>query len=116
MDAEKVNEQIKDLSDKGNISDGYHTFDELYFHRMLLFAVICKSNADKAWRSKLHDDGTMFDDYFIVGVTTPEGNFTYHHHMKHWDMFDGVKELERAPKWDGHKSEDITRLLSLIRR
>lgn len=113
MDAEKINEQIKGLPDKGNISDGYHTFGELYFHRMLLFAVICKGNADKAWRSKLHDDGTMFDNYFIVGVTTPEGNFTYHYHEQHWNHFAGVKELERAPKWDGHTAVDVTRLLSL---
>lgn len=26
---------------KGDISDGSHTFNELYYHRMILFAVIC---------------------------------------------------------------------------
>lgn len=26
-----------------------------------------------------------------------------------------VKELELAPKWDGHKPEDITRLLTLVK-
>lgn len=55
----------------------------------------------------------MFDDYFIVGITAEEGNYTYHYHKDHWSMFN-VQELDNAPKWDGHKSEDITRLLSLV--
>ena len=98
--------------DMGKVSDGYHTFDELYEHRMILFSVILNNNKDKAWKSKLHDDGTMFDDYFIVGITTIEGDFTYHYHIDNWDLFN-VKELERGHKWDGHESKDITRLFSL---
>lgn len=97
----------------GNTSDGYHTFDELYHHRMILFSVICNQNADKAWKSLLHHDGTMFDNYFIVGITTPEGDYTYHYHVDNWYYFD-VKELQLAPEWDGHKPEEITRLLSLF--
>lgn len=97
----------------GQISDGYHTFDELYYHRMVLFAVICNTYKDSAWKSKLHNDGTMYDNYFIVGITTPKGCYTYHYHIKYWDMFN-VKELSKAPKWDGHKPEDVTRLFSLL--
>ena len=56
-----INNQIKDLKERGilevgKISDGYHTFDELYFHRMILFSVICNTYKEKAWKSKLHDD------------------------------------------------------------
>lgn len=100
----------------GKLSDGYHTFDELYFHRMILFSTICSTYRDKAWKSKLHDDGTMFDNYFIVGIDTPEGAYSYHYHMEYWGHFKDIKELEKAPKWDGHKPEDITRLLSLSNR
>lgn len=97
----------------GETSDGYHTFNELYYHRMILFAVICNTYKSKSWKSKLHDDGTMFDNYFIVGVTTPQGEYTYHYEMKYWNIFK-VTEINNAPTWDGHKPEDITRLLSLI--
>jgi len=97
----------------GDTSDGYHTFDELYYHRMMLFAVICNAYSDIAWKSKLHHDGRMYEHYFIVGISTPKGDYTYHYHVDHWDMF-GVKELELAPEWDGHKPEDITRLLSIL--
>lgn len=94
------------------LTDGYHTFQELYVHRMELFAVICRQNQAHAWKSKLHDDGTMYPNYFIVGINTPSGPFTYHYRMDSWDLFD-IKELERAPEWDGHTSADITRLHSL---
>lgn len=99
---------------KGEISDGSHTFNELYYHRMMLFAVICKTYKDVAWKSWKHDDGSMYPDYFIVGLNTSEGSYTYHYHKDHWDMFD-VEELEYAPKYDGHKPEDIGRLMSLIK-
>lgn len=97
----------------GQISDGSHTFDELYYHRMVLFSVICNTYKNRAWKSWKHDDGTMYDDYFIVGIDTEEGQYTYHYHKDNWDMFE-VKELEYAPVWDGHKPKDITRLLTLL--
>ena len=95
------------------VSDGYHTFEELYNHRMILFSIICNSYPYRAWKSKLHHDGTMYDNYFIVGINTPEGDFTYHYHLDHWDKFQ-VKELPNAPEWDGHTSDDILRLYSLL--
>lgn len=98
----------------GNVSDGYHTFNELYDHRAKLFSVICNSNKDLAWKSKKHDTGDMFDEMFIVGIQTPEGQATYHYNIyPYWDMFN-VKELEFAPKWDGHTPNDaIKRILSI---
>lgn len=94
------------------ISDGYHTFGELYYHRCALFSVICNMHKDKAWKSKQHEDGTMFDDMFIVGITTPEGDYSYHYHLEFWDVFQ-VPELEHAPEFDGHQPSDIGRLFSL---
>lgn len=86
----------------GDLSDGYHTFNELYHHRAVLFSVICNMMPDKAWKSKLHDTGDMYEGMFIVGIDTPQGQATYHYDINpYWDMFK-VKELEKAPEWDGH--------------
>jgi hypothetical protein len=104
---------LKEKENPGKISDGSHTFDELYYHRMMLFAVICNTHKEKAWKSRLHDDGTMYDNYFIVGITTEKGDYSYHYHNDYWDMFE-VKQLEKAHKWDGHTPDDITRLLTLV--
>lgn len=90
----------------GDFSDGYHTFNELYHHRAVLFSVICNMFPEKAWKSKLHDTGDMFDGMFIVGIETEQGQATYHYDIEpYWDMFK-VKELEKAPKWDGHTPSD----------
>jgi DNA-directed RNA polymerase subunit RPC12/RpoP len=90
----------------GEFSDGYHTFNELYHHRAVLFSVICNMLPEKAWKSKLHDTGDMFDGMFIVGIETEQGQATYHYDIDpYWDMFK-VKELEKAPKWDGHTPSD----------
>lgn len=92
--------------DTGEISDGYHTFNELYDHRAVLFSVICNQNFDIAWKSKLHDDGTMYDGMFIAGISTCNGDIRYHVENKYWDLF-RVKELDRAPEYDGHTSDDV---------
>lgn len=55
-----------------------------------------------------------FDDYFIVGINTIDGQFTYHYELKYWDIFN-VKELPTAPEYDGHTPSDITRLYSLLK-
>lgn len=116
----KQKEQIRDMQYHvinhtiGNISDGYHTFNELYHHRAVLFSVICSQFKSKAWKSKFHDDGTMYDGMFIVGIDTPNGQATYHYDIDpYWDMYN-VPELTRAPKWDGHTPSDaIERISSL---
>ena len=110
---DEINSRIQESTDKGEVSDGSHTFNELYYHRMILFLVICSQNRDKAWKSWKHHDGTMYEDYFIVGIDTPQGQFTYHYHANYWNNFE-VKELEFAPMWDGHESKDVVRLLSLL--
>lgn len=102
--------------DMGEVSDGYHTFNQLYYQRAVLFACIVKQNKNKAWKSFKHSDGKYcFDsngEWFIVGIDTPQGNYTYHYAKEYWDMFD-CQELDCGKEWDGHTEEDVTRLLSL---
>jgi len=98
----------------GNTSDGYHTFNELYHHRAVLFSVIVRDHRELAWKALKHHDGTMYDGMFIVGIDTPKGQATYHYDLDpYWEMFD-CKEREYAPEWDGHTSDDaIARIAEL---
>lgn len=98
----------------GDTSDGYHTFNELYRHRAILFSVICNERPEVAWKSKRHHDGTMYDGMFIVGIDTPEGQATYHYDIDpYWNLF-RVKELELAPEWDGHTSGEAIRRIGTL--
>lgn len=103
------------LNDIGEFSDGYHTFNSLYEQRMFLFATIVNQNQSLAWKSHKHSDGNecFGGGWFIVGVDTPEGSYTYHYKNEYWDLFH-CQELERGKEWDGHTEKDVGRLLSLI--
>ncbi len=106
--------EVAGVADIDDLSDGFHTFRQLYYQRMMLFAVIVKQNKDRAWKSFRHEDGEYCfgGGWFIVGIDTPEGSYTYHYENEYWDMFDCV-DLPRAKHWDGHTEKDVTRLLSL---
>ena len=100
------------------VSDGYHTFDELYEHRIVLFIALCKilyadpqyQTGQKAdiWRSKLHSDGTSFDGWFIMGIGRNKGEqITYHLPISKWDETEFAETREKAPEFDGHTSDDV---------
>lgn len=104
------------INDICDFSDGFHTFNQLYHQRAVLFATIVKLNKEKSWKSWKHEDGQYcFDsngEWFIVGIDTPEGSYTYHYKNEYFDMFD-CETLECGKHWDGHTEKDVTRLLSL---
>ena len=106
--------EIAGVNEIDDVSDGFHTFRQLYYQRMMLFATIVKLNKDKAWKSLRHEDGELCfgGGWFIVGIDTPEGSYTYHYENDFYSLFDCV-ELERGKHWDGHTEKDVTRLLSL---
>lgn len=107
--------KVAGVKDIGELSDGFHTFNSLYEQRMILFAALVKAYRDKAWKSYRHEDGEYCfgGGWFIVGIDTPEGSYTYHYENKYWDMFDCI-DLPRAKHWDGHTDADAeTRLMSL---
>lgn len=94
----------------GKISDGYHTFDDLYNHRHHLFIALMVSNPSISWRSLCHEDGTMFSsDWFIAGINLPTGTISYHLPMSLWAMLNNqpIEIRKTAPKWDGHTSDDV---------
>ena len=109
--------KIANINDIGELSDGYHTFNSLYHQRAILFAAIVNQNKNKSWKSKKHEDGEFCfgGGWFIVGIDTPEGSYTYHYENKYWDLFH-CQELENGKHWDGHTDKDVTRLLSLEKK
>jgi len=106
--------EVAGVTEIDDLSDGFHTFRQLYYQRMMLFATIVKQNKDKAWKSLRHEDGELCfgGGWFIVGIDTPEGSYTYHYEDNYYSLFD-CEELERGKHWDGHTEKDVARLLSL---
>lgn len=109
---ERINYDISTLDDKGKISDGSHTFDEIYNIRTILWASVCNSNKKRSWKSMKHSDGSMYEGYFIAGLATIHGNMTFHQKMDYWDDFK-IEEIPLAPGWDGHTDKDIKRIFDI---
>ena len=106
--------EVAGVSEIDDLSDGFHTFRQLYYQRMMLFATIVKQNKDRAWKSLRHENGELCfgGGWFVVGIDTPEGSYTYHYENKYFDLFD-CEILDYSKHWDGHTEKDVTRLLSL---
>ena len=109
--AKKAVEEVPE-SLRCNISDGYHTFAELYEHRNALFIALCrslkKSKAAQIWRSEIHSDGSKMHNWFILGIGKEAGaQITYHLPITKWKDTGFAATLKKAPKWDGHTSSDV---------
>lgn len=123
---EEFGEDKKTIVAEGNdfmqVSDGYHTMDELYHHRIILYIALCRSlmgtmyhteDSDtpilrKIWRSKLHSDGSSFDGWFVLGIGKEKGEqITYHLPLSEWGQTEFAETLEKAPEFDGHTSDDV---------
>lgn len=108
-------------------SDGYHTFTELYDHRITLFIALCRALSQdheneysalpdyKIYRSKLHADGSSFEGWSILGIGTEKGRqITYHLPLTRWDETKFAETFERAPEWDGHTPADVLERLKTL--
>ena len=128
-----MKQRIKNLFlPQGKQSDGYHSFDELYEHRITLFIALCvyvrksysRMKKDDnlyleenliVWRSKLHSDGTMFDDWFVMGIGKEKGKqITYHLPIEKWGDTGFAETLENAPEYDGHTPEDVLKRIKKL--
>lgn len=97
-----------------DISDGFHTFGQLYFQRMMLFATLVNLFPELSWKTKRHEDGEecFGGGWFLVTIDTPSGAYGYHYRMEDWDYFK-CDELDKAKPWDGYTEENVDRLFSL---
>lgn len=128
-----INSQISSWSNKAgqefktdNISDWYHTFWELYKHRIHLYIALCRNKSRinrlkgsyKCIRSKIHEDGlNVWEEWgmFLMVLHTPYWQISYHLDKEYWDKCDFAETEEKAKtKFDGHSSNDVLERLLKI--
>jgi len=107
------------------ISDGYHTFEELYDFRLvynaLLFNEWAKSGKYNVHKSIRHSDGKpCFGDkfnWFIVVANLPEGQISNHYPVSYWNWFE-IPDFPKAKfEYDFHTSRDVFhRLEGLVKK
>ena len=103
----------QEQTDMGEVSDGYHTFNELYYYRMLYNAAFFNL-LPKEWvhKSKRHHTGEecFGGGWFIVMANLPTGQISNHYELKDWDLFK-VPEKELADEWDEHTPQEAAERL-----
>lgn len=110
--------------DTNKISDGYHTFGELYEHRIVNFIALCrviqfseygKDITSPVWKTKKHSDGSSWDGWFVLGIFSEPGKqITYHLPISKWDECSFANEIDQAPEFDGHTSADVLKRLKTL--
>lgn len=105
----------KEQVDTNLISDGFHTFGELYEHRHQLFIALARIIQDRTlkavWRYKSDPD------FFILGINQHAGHqITYHIPMQKWNETNFAYTLseKEKPVFDGHTSNDVLQRLKKI--
>ena len=124
-----------EVVDIGELSDGHHTFNELYNFRKVYNAALFnewankndghinyekegwknppKYNVHKSWK---HNDGELCfgGGWFIVSAMLPTGLISNHYKAEDWDLF-RVPEVEKALyEFDGHTSQDVLNRLKKL--
>ena len=120
MNGEVENFQL--CNDFGEVSDGYHTFNELYDYRMiynaLWFNELSKTHPEyDVHKAKRHRGGELCfgGGWFIVMCELPTGQISNHYELKYWDLFD-IPEKEKSNLWDGHTPHDAyERMMNYIK-
>lgn len=110
-----VNLAIKDFPSelRNQVSDGYHTFGELYDHRIELYIKLLSTLSGVhpryvPWRTTAHSDGSVWDGWFLLGIGKETGKqITYHLPMSRWKECPFALTIAKAPEWDGHTSADV---------
>lgn len=109
--------------DINDISDGHHTFPELYEYRMLYNAAFFNEwslraasvhDVHKSWK---HSDGELCfgGGWFIVVAELPTGQISNHYKEQFWDLFD-IPEKEIPNEYDEHTpTEAASRLHAFLK-
>lgn len=123
-DTHAMKQRIDDLlaerkTVSGSTSDGYHTFDELYAHRIRLWITVCSlvaghplycaDDKDLVWMSAKHSDDSVIDGWFVLGIGVEAGKqITYHLPNSYWAECAAFAVIRQAaPEFDGHTSSDV---------
>lgn len=101
--------------DSLTVSDGFHTVEELYDHRIALWIAVCRLIRNepryeyrRVWRTDLHSDGSSFTGWFVLGITLEDNRqITYHLPLSRWNECEFAETLWQAPEFDGHTSADV---------
>lgn len=110
MNLEEINKAISELEDRGDISDGYHTFEELYQHRHLLYLSLCIKYREYCYYTFTNADGSSWEDWFLLVLNHPKiKQISYHLPIELVDFCTivNIEFRNKCDDYDGYTSNDV---------
>ena len=101
------------FEDKSLLSDGYHTFAELYEFRKMYNALIfnewSRQGLYDVHKSTRHNNGELCfsGGWFVVYANLPNGQVTNHYKLDDWDLFNIPEKARVSEMFDNHTSADV---------
>ena len=96
-----------DCLSTGSVSDGRHTFTELYEQRALLFLALCLCNKDKV--SFGRDGKSQFP---CVYLDLPTGQVSFHLSPRLLNLVkSNFKQVDANLHWDNHGKDEVVQRL-----
>lgn len=120
---QEVQDDITRLREKGvsvgTLTDGYHSFNELYQHRIANYIALARAHSSTfkpVWRTKMQSNGTAVPEgWFLLGINKKAGNqITYHVPISMWEQCSFASDLAKAPEYDGHTPADVLERLAKL--
>lgn len=115
--------------DESKISDGYHTFEELYNYRkmynagflnLLPYAFSHIVRDGRVYKSKKHSDGEpCFGGgwFIVVFIDDQDKQITNHYRLEDWDLFDIPAVDTPIHAYDGHTPADcVISMMAWLKR
>ena len=111
-----------EVENTNNITDGYHTFGELYEFRKVYNAVLFNEWAKfdiplyNVHKSMKHANGEdcFNGGWFIVVAVLPTGQISNHYELKDWNLFKIPAKDKALFEFDGHNSTDVLNRLNAL--
>lgn len=131
---EALNTAFVSEDNVGSLTDGYHSFNELYEHRhalmcsLMSLAEACPIEGISTFKTRKNDAKESMDGWFIAGINlrfiesqnedgsynTKPAQITYHMPDRLWDMLVNTPEIEYNADYDGHSSNDVFQRLFML--
>ncbi|MGI9278725.1 MAG: hypothetical protein ACR2PX_03735 [Endozoicomonas sp.] len=106
--------------DVSQVSDGYHTFEELYEHRCLLWINLLnlihqsEHSTETVYKTRKDDRDNEMEGWFIAALEIPgDMQLTYHLPEELWPLLN-IPEMEKNLYYDGHTSKDVADRLTMM--
>ena len=90
------------VTSRHEISDGYHTMEDLYDHRCALFLLLCLRTPTLAWWKPDGDEG-----WFILFLELHSGQISYHMPAKYKGPVVAAKLAKGRGEWDKHDAKEV---------